>query len=185
MKPTPGQALAILHSAQEVCSAAAVTAAVARIAAELRLALSDAHPLVLCVMRGGLVFAGQLLPQLDFPLELDTLDVTRYHDATRGGELIFRHLPATPVAGRTVLLLDDILDQGVTLAALRDKLLALGAARVLIAVFARKHTGRATPVSADFFGVDLPDRYVFGFGMDVQGYWRNLPAVYALNDRCD
>ncbi len=182
MKPTPAQARAILHAAQPVCSAAAVTAAVARIAAELNRALRDAHPLVLCVMRGGLVFAGQLLPQLDFPLELDTLDVTRYHDATRGGELIFRHLPATPVAGRTVLLLDDILDQGLTLAALRDKLLALGAARVLIAVFARKQSGRATPIGADFFGVELPDRYVFGFGMDVHGYWRNLPAVYALHE---
>ena len=178
---TPDQAREILRNAAEVCSAQEVNAAVARVAMELNQALRDAHPLALCVMRGALVFAGQLLPQLDFPLEVDTLDVTRYGDATHGGELIFRAMPAADAAGRTVLLLDDILDQGVTLAALRDRLLAQGATRVLIAVFAVKQSGRDKPVAADFFGVSLPDRYVFGFGMDVHGCWRNLPAVYALN----
>lgn len=178
---TPEQAREILRNALEVCPAKAVNAAVVRVATELNQALHDAHPLVLCVMRGALVFAGQLLPQLDFPLQVDTLDVTRYGDATHGGEVIFRAMPAAGMAGRTVLLLDDILDQGVTLAAIRERLLAQGALRVLIAVFAVKQTGRVTPVTADFFGVTLPNRYVFGFGMDVHGYWRNLPAVYALN----
>lgn len=178
---TSDQARGILRNALEICPAKAVNDAVTRIATELNQALHDAYPLVLCVMRGALVFAGQLLPQLDFPLEVDTLDVTRYGDATHGGELIFRAMPAADAAGRTVLLLDDILDQGVTLAALRDRLLAQGATRVLIAVFAVKQSGRDKPVAADFFGVSLPDRYVFGFGMDVHGCWRNLPAVYALN----
>jgi hypoxanthine phosphoribosyltransferase len=161
----------------------AVNAAVARIAGELNHALRDANPLVLCVMRGALVFAGQLLPQLDFPLEVDVIDVTRYGNTTHGGELVLRAIGSlTSVAGRSVLLLDDILDKGVTLAALRDKLLEAGAQRVWTAVFAVKDTVRIKPVTADFFGVAVPDRYVFGFGMDVQGYWRNLPAVYALNE---
>ena len=180
MSPTPQQARDLLQTAQLVCSADTVNAAVTRVARELNCTLQDAHPLVLCVMRGALVFAGQLLPQLDFPLQVDTLDATRYGDAAHGGELVFRHMPAADVTGRTVLLVDDILDQGITLALLRERLLALGARRVLIAVFAVKDTGRSKPVDADYCGVTLPDRYVFGFGMDVHGYWRNLPAVYAL-----
>jgi hypoxanthine phosphoribosyltransferase len=86
------------------------------------------------------------------------------------------------VAGRTVLVVDDILDEGITLAAVRDKLLAQGASAVLSAVFADKDLGRDKPIRADFTGVTVPDRYVFGFGMDAYGLWRNLPAIYALKD---
>lgn len=185
MNYTPQQARDCLQSAQLVCSVDVVNAAVTRIASELNHTLRDTNPLVLCVMRGALVFAGQLLPQLDFPLVVDTLDATRYGNATQGGELVFRQMPQADVSGRTVLLVDDILDQGVTLAAIRERLLAQGAQRVLIAVFAVKQTRRDTPgmvTKADYCGVTLPDRYVFGFGMDVHGYWRNLPAVYALNN---
>ncbi len=81
-----------------------------------------------------------------------------------------------------MLVLDDILDEGKTLAAVREKLLAAGAREVYCAVLADKDIGRAKPVSADFVGVRLPNRYVFGFGMDVGGVWRNLPAIYALKD---
>lgn len=151
-------------------------------AGEINRTLHDAHPLVLCVMRGALVFAGQLLPQLSFPLEVDALDVTRYAEATQGGELAVRYMPASPVRGRTILVIDDILDQGVTLAAIRERLLAAGACEVRIAVFAVKTCARRVEVHVDFMGVTVPDRYVFGFGMDVYGYWRNLPAVYALNE---
>lgn len=179
---TPEQARELLRNARLVCSAAAIDAAVTRVAGELRLALQDANPLVLCVMRGALVFAGQLLPQLDFPLEVDVVDASRYGNTTSGSELVFRSMPAAAVAGRTVLLLDDILDEGVTLAALHARLTALGAQRVLTAVFALKQTGRARPLDADFVGVTVPDVYVFGYGMDVHGYWRNLPAVYAVNN---
>lgn len=178
----PEAAREILRSAHMVVTAEAVDAAVARMAGELNRALHDANPLVLCVMRGALVFAGQLLPQLDFPLEVDVLDATRYGDATHGGDVVFRTMPASQVMGRTVLLVDDILDQGVTLATLHAKLMELGAQRVLTAVFAVKQTGRARPLAADFFGVTVPDVYVFGFGMDVHGFWRNLPGVYALKD---
>lgn len=160
----------------------AVAAAVSKVAMAINTALAgdDARTLALVVMRGGLIFAGHLLTQLRIPLDIDYVDATRYGAATRGGELTWRAGIAQPVSGRKVLLIDDVLDEGLTLAAIRKKLLEAGAAEVLIAVFANKDLHRSKPVAADFFGVTLPDRYVFGFGMDVRGQWRNLPAVYAL-----
>jgi hypoxanthine phosphoribosyltransferase len=180
---TPEKARSILDTAEQLCSAAVVSNAVSRIAREISAQLGDSFPLVLSVMRGSVIFAGQLLPQLRFPLEFDYLDVTRYGDATRGGEISWKVTPGTSVSGRIVLVLDDILDEGQTLAAVRRKLLESGAIRVYSAVFADKNTGRDKPVRADFVGLNLPDRYVFGFGMDVSGAWRNLPEIYALKDR--
>lgn len=171
---------ALLEGADLICSAAEVEAAVDRVAQEITAAVGDSYPLLLSVMGGAVVFTGNLLPKLAFPLDFDYLHVTRYGDETSGGELRWINEPRTPLVGRTVLVLDDILDEGITLAAVRDRLLALGAARVLTAVFADKALGRAKPVAADFVGVTVPDRYVFGFGMDAYGLWRNLPAVYAL-----
>jgi hypoxanthine phosphoribosyltransferase len=179
---SPDNAWRVLETADLVCSAAEVSGALTRMAGEITAALSDAFPAVLCVMRGGAVFAGQLLPLLRFPLEFDYLEVTRYGDSTRGGEIAWKVMPGIPLAGRAVLVLDDILDEGNTLAAVKEKLLAQRASRVFCAVFSEKETGRAKPVKADFIGVHLPNRYVFGFGMDVRGNWRNLPAVYALKD---
>ena len=94
----------------------------------------------------------------------------------------WRVLPGKNVAGRNVLVLDDILDEGETLAAIRDKLLHMGAARIWSAVLTDKDNGLAKPVRADFVGLDVPNRYVFGCGMDAYGLWRNLPAIYALKD---
>ena len=172
----------MLDAAEQLCSAAAVSEAVERIAREVNDKLRNSHPLVLGVMRGSVIFAGHLLPLLRFPLEFDYLDVTRYGDATRGGAITWRVSPGTEVRGRVVLVVDDILDEGQTLVAIREKILAGGAQAVYSAVFAEKETGRAKPIRADFIGVRLPDRYVFGFGMDVKGAWRNLPAVYALKE---
>jgi hypoxanthine phosphoribosyltransferase len=179
---SPDKARHVLETADLVYSTTAVSAAVTRLAREISAALADSFPLVLCVMRGAFMFAGQLLPQLKFPLEFDYLDLTRYGEATRGGEIAWRVTPGTAVAGRTVLVLDDILDQGHTLEAIRGKLVDAGASRVYYAVLTEKDTGRAKPVRADFIGLRLPDRYVFGCGMDVGGIWRNLPEIYALKD---
>jgi hypoxanthine phosphoribosyltransferase len=159
-----------------------VAEAVSRMAREITSALAGSFPLVLCVMRGAVIFAGQLLPQLKFPLELDYLDLTRYRNTTRGGDTRWRMKPGTAVTGRTVLVLDDILDEGHTLAEVREKLLAAGASRVFYAVLTEKDTGRAKPVRADFVGLRVPDRYVFGCGMDVGGLWRNLPDIYAVKE---
>lgn len=152
------------------------------LAARIDAALADRFPVALCVMGGAVVFAGQLLPRLGFPLEFDYLHATRYRDGTRGGEIEWNVLPRKSVVGREVLLLDDILDEGHTLAAARAKLLELGAVRVHIAVLADKNIGRDKPIQADFVGLTLPDRYVFGMGMDAYGLWRNLPGIYALKE---
>jgi len=159
-----------------------VQAALDRLAGEIEQTLADAFPLVLPVMGGAVVFAGQLLPRLRFPLEFDYLHVTRYRGNTTGGEMDWRVLPGQNVSGRNVLVLDDILDEGETLAAVRDKLLSMGAARVWSAVLTDKDNGLDKPIRADFVGLVVPNRYVFGCGMDAYGLWRNLPAIYALKD---
>jgi hypoxanthine phosphoribosyltransferase len=180
LKSSGADAQALLARAERLLTAEEAAQAVRRVAGEITAVLGGQQPLLLTVMRGGVVFAGQLLPLLPFPLDFDYVDATRYGDATRGGELDWRvDVPAT-VRDRTVLVIDDILDEGRTLAAIRRRLLEAGAQRVLIAVFADKQLSRVKPVAADFTGVQVPDRYVFGFGMDVHGWWRNLPAVYAL-----
>ncbi len=178
----PEQAWALLEGADCVVDASAAAAAVSRVADEITRRLAGSAPLVLVVMGGGVVFAGQLLPLLRFPLDFDYVHATRYDGSTKGGELSWKVMPREPVRDRTVLVLDDILDRGNTLAAIRDWLLAQGAREVLCAVFCDKATGLSKPVAADFTGVSVPDRYVFGYGMDVNGAWRNLPAVYALKD---
>lgn len=177
---TPIDARRILAEADLVCPESEITKAIARLGTDISCRLSEANPLVLTVMGGAVVFAGQLLPRLPFPLECDYLHVTRYGDVTTGGQLAWIVEPRAPVQGRTVLVLDDILDEGVTLAAIKERLLAQGASDCLIAVLAEKDLGRPKPVAADFVGVRLPNRYVFGCGMDVKGSWRNLPAIYAV-----
>lgn len=177
---TPHESWSILNAAECIVPAQVIDNELVRMARDITDRLGSANPLVLSVMGGAVVFSGRLLPMLRFPLEFDFLHVTRYGDAIRGGEIEWKVKPRVPVTGRMVLVLDDILDEGITLAAIRDGLLADGAAQVMCAVFSDKNIGRSKPLTADFIGVRLPNRYVFGFGMDVRGAWRNLPEIYAL-----
>ncbi len=179
---TRDEALRILENAEQIYSAAEVTAAVSRVAGEVTTALAGCNPLVLAVMGGATIFAGHLLPQLSFPLEYDYLHASRYGDATAGGELAWIVEPRISVHGRTVLLVDDILDEGITLAAIKQRLLGNGALACYTVVFTDKSIGHPKPIVADFVGLTLPNRYVFGFGMDIRGAWRNLPAIYALKN---
>lgn len=174
------QARAILAAADLIHPAEAVAAAVSRVAAEITERLGESNPVLLCVMSGGVPFAGQLMTQLAFPLDFDYLHVTRYGQDTSGGALSWRAAPWTSVKGRTVLVVDDILDEGLTLAAIRDRMLQLGATACYTAVAAEKENGKAKPIRADFVALTVPDRFVFGYGMDVRGAWRNLPAIYAV-----
>jgi hypoxanthine phosphoribosyltransferase len=174
------QAWEVLERADLICSEEDVAVAVRRLAGEISTAMADRMPLVLSVMGGGVVFTGQLLPLLRFPLEFDYIHVTRYRGTTQGGTIEWKVEPRTLLGGRTVLVLDDILDEGHTMAAIRERILAEGAAQFFSAVMADKAIGRDKPIRADFVGVSVPDRYVFGFGMDVEGAWRNLPAIYAI-----
>jgi hypoxanthine phosphoribosyltransferase len=170
---------------EEVVPAAEVQAALERMAGEITERLAGRNPLVITVMNGGLVFAGQLLPKLPFALEVSYVHVRRYGRESRGGELVWIAGPHESVTGRTVLLLDDILDEGQTLLAIRSRFLELGAGEVLLAALAVKIRKDPPRVMADFTGIRVPDRFVFGFGMDIGGSWRNLPSIRALAETVD
>lgn len=173
----------LLADAEQIASTEAVQSALHDLAQQINARFAGQCPLLLPVMTGATVFCGQLLSLLTFPLELDYLQVSRYGHEEQGGALVWRVEPdGEKIRGRTVLVVDDILDAGVTLRAIRDKLFSLGAAEVYSAVFAEKQTGRIKPVQADFVGLELPNRFVFGYGMDIRGAWRNLPAIYALKE---
>lgn len=156
---------------------------IARMGREIDAALDGERPVFLTVMHGALIFAGQLAFAIRTDLEFDYVHATRYRGATSGSDLHWLRRPEVPLHQRTVVLVDDILDEGHTLKAVRDACLEMGAKRVLLAVMCTKlHDRRAHGIEADFNGVDLPDRYVFGYGMDYHEQARNLPAIYALKD---
>lgn len=141
----------------------------------------ERRPLFLTVMHGGLPFAAELAMAMATDLQFDYLHATRYRGETSGGGLEWKHRPATPLAGRRVLVADDILDEGHTLKAILDWCGSEGAAEVRVAVLARKRHDRCVPgVQAQHIVVDVPDRYVYGYGMDYHEQGRNLPAIYAL-----
>ncbi len=172
-----------LATAEQIISADVVSEIVKRMAADITAELSRQYRLILSVMGGAVVFTGQLLPLLEFPLTFDFIHVSRYNNELRGGKITWKVLPREEdLKSRVVLVLDDILDEGVTLAAIREKVMRHGAKAFYSAVFAEKDIGGLKPAQADFVGVKLPDRYAFGFGMDIHGAWRNLPAIYAVRD---
>jgi hypoxanthine phosphoribosyltransferase len=169
-----------LENSDPVAGADEIRAAISRVAGEIQTRLGERYPLVLVVMGGAVVFAGQLLPQLRMPLDLDYIHATRYGAATSGGSIEWRVTPPAEVRGRHILVIDDILDGGQTMAAIRERLLALGAASFQCAVLVEKKLERKKPIAADFVGLNVPDRFVFGCGMDAKGLWRNLPEIRAM-----
>lgn len=176
-----------LATAQVVFDRTQLDAAIARVADELRAVYAiDDVPLYLTVMNGGLPFAAQLgfaLGERGLDLQFDYLHATRYRGQTSGSGLAWLHRPATPMHGRKVLLVDDILDEGHTLLAVKRWCEDQGAAEVRIAVLAEKlHDRCVAGICADHVGVQVPDAYVFGYGMDYYEQGRNLPAIYALGE---
>ncbi len=176
---------AIIRAREEadcLADAAAVEAALDRMAGEITARLEHSNPLVYTVMNGGLIFGGRLLPRLPFALETAYLHATRYGLATHGTLLDWRVRPTQDLRNRSVLVLDDILDEGHTLAAIIEHLREEGAREVLSAVLVHKlHDRKAYPgMRADFTGLDIADRFLFGCGMDYKGYWRNAPGIYAV-----
>lgn len=170
-----------LARAELIHDEAAIRSATRRMAADIDALLGDESALFMTVMNGGMIFAGQLAPMLQAPVQLDYLHASRYRGETSGGELNWLALPHVELRDRTVLLVDDILDEGYTLQAIREYCIDQGARRVLIAVLCEKKHGRVVPgLVADFVGLEVPDRYVFGYGMDYHELGRNLPAIHAL-----
>lgn len=180
--PDLGLARKILRDAELICTAEEVQSAIRKVAVEITLRLENSYPMVLTAMGGGVFFAGQILPLLRFPLDLDYIHATRYGANTVGASIEWRVDVPENVRGRTVLVLDDILDGGNTMAAVRDRALARGAESFLCAVLTEKALPAPKPIRADFAGIMLPNRFVFGCGMDARGYWRNLPEIYALRE---
>jgi len=173
---------AVADRAELLVSGAEMERVLDRLAGSITAVLAERDPLVLCVMNGAVIAVGRLLPRLGFPLTLDYVHATRYRGTTSGGGLQWLHRPAVAVRGRQVLVVDDVLDAGITLDAVVRACREDGATQVYTAVLVekvREHTG---DVSADFVGMRLPDRYLFGYGLDYLGYFRNADGVYAVAD---
>ncbi|MCG8325768.1 MAG: hypoxanthine-guanine phosphoribosyltransferase [Thiotrichales bacterium] len=180
---TPQEIEQVFAEAELLYSASEVEQALDNMAVEITRALGNTNPILLCIMTGGIVPTGMLLPRLQFPLQLDYAHVTRYQGETSGGELEWARAPRLPLRNRTVLIVDDILDKGVTLSSIHDECEKLGADRVFSAVLVDKQTPRTGHIpTADFTGLHIPDRYVFGYGMDYKNYLRNSSGIYAVKD---
>ncbi len=166
----------LLHSEQEV------EAAIDKMAQEINIALAERNPLLLCVMNGGVVTFGKLLTRLTIPLTIDAFNASRYQNQTTGGSIDWLLKPETPLKDRTILIVDDILDEGITLKAIYQYCREQGATAVYSAVLVDKILDHQKPVAADFIGLKVENRYLFGYGMDYKGYLRNAPGIYACKE---
>jgi len=183
MAAAPREVEDVRRHAELVCAAAEVDAAIARMAREATRLVGDQNPVVLPVMLGGAYTAVQLCRHFDFAYELDSLQVGRYGAALEGGRLEWSLYPRLDLSGRTVLLVDDVLDRGVTLGAVAAELRGMGVRVLRVAVLVAKRVAAelaAERPGADIVGIECPDRFLFGCGMDYKGYWRGLPALYAV-----
>lgn len=174
---------AIAARAELLVSPTEMDVALDRMAGEITAALADRDPLVLCVMTGAVVAVGLLLPRLAFPLRLDYVHATRYQGATSGGELAWRYRPSAAIRGEHVLVVDDILDAGVTLDCVARACREDGALSVHTAALVEKLRPRHVDLAADFVGVRVPDRYLIGYGLDYKHYFRNVRGLYAVADQ--
>lgn len=180
---TAEQALAVLREAELLCTPERIEAALERMATAITARLEDRDPLVLMVMNGAFVTAAELLSRLRFPLRVGYLHATRYRGGTGGCDIDWIVPPRPAVAGQVVLVVDDIFDEGDTLKSILDAVRQRGATAVYSAVLVNKRHERKIPgLAVDFVGLEVPDRYVFGRGMDYKEYWRQLPAIYAVRD---
>ena len=173
----------VLESAEQLCTQQEVEAALDRMAADIGRHIGDRNPLLLCVMTGGLIVSSELFTRLRFPVQLDYLHATRYQGTVGGSELRWITRPSQNLRGRTLLVVDDILDEGLTLAAILDYCREQGAEAVYSAVLVEKtHARKPDDMQADFVGLRVADRYLFGYGMDYHGYLRNVKGIYAVAD---
>lgn len=172
----------VLEDADVLYDAGEVSGAYDQLALQISADYADKNPLLLCIMNGGLVPTAEITKRLGFAFELDYLHATRYRGATQGGGLLWKRQPdAGMISGRHVLVVDDILDEGKTLVAIRRALTEFRPASLRVAVLLKKLHDRQLPESeAEYVGLSVEDRYVFGCGMDYKEYWRQLPAIYAV-----
>jgi hypoxanthine phosphoribosyltransferase len=181
--------MTIPHHIQEVYAKATclfskheIEAAIDQMARQIHNDLSDQNPVLLCVMIGGLVLTGNLLPRLDFPLELDYIHATRYQGAMQGGELFWKGEPKVNLKDRTVLIVDDILDGGLTLSAIEKYCAQAGAKAVQSAVLVNREMQRLPggTEKASYVGLNIGNGFIFGYGLDYKEYLRNAPGIYVV-----
>jgi hypoxanthine phosphoribosyltransferase len=170
----------IREQADQLYSMLEIDKVLEQLAEQLTQDYAGENPVVLCVMNGSVMTTGHLLPKLNFPLELDYIHATRYGDRTVGGDIVWQSEPMSNLTGRSVILVEDIYDQGVTLIALREYCEAAGASTVACVSLVDKQHDKKVGKKPEYIGMTVPDRYVFGFGMDYKGYWRNAPGIYAV-----
>ena len=178
--------LLLPNNSKQIFAYSEIDAALDKLATKLNQQLVNETPVVLCVMQGGLVFSGQLIPRLNCMLEIDYIHATRYNNQTIGDELQWKSYPLTPLKNRTVLIMDDILDEGETLQAIIQYCKLQGATNVIATVLLKKHHNRCvdndsiSKTLTDNVALTVNDKYVFGFGMDLNGQYRQLNSIYAL-----
>ncbi len=172
----------ILKQADRLYSEQDIDQALNKMAVAIAAELADCCPLFLCVLTGAIIPMGRLLGRLSFPLETDYIHATRYQGKTSGSELHWKAHPTHDLKNRTIVLVDDIFDEGITLEALVDYCKQQGAAAVYTAVLVDKIHDRKVDLKPDFVGLEAEDRYLFGCGMDYQEYWRNAPGIYAVKE---
>jgi len=181
MHEMPEDIKKVLDEADLLCDGREVTEAIHQMARKINQRLENKQILCLSVMLGGLIPTGQLLPLFNMPLELDYIQATRYHRTTQGTELHWLKYPEMPLQGQTILIIDDILDQGLTLQAIVNYCKKAEAKEVLTAVLVEKQIkNRQGLQHADFTGIIMPDRYLFGYGMDYHGQLRHASGIYAV-----
>lgn len=169
----------IQETSQLMHTEAEVEAAIDCMAEQINAVMAEQNPIVLCVMNGGIVTAGKLLTKLTFPLTLDTINVSRYGKQVTGSNIKWRQKPASSLKDKAVLIIDDILDQGLTLEVIYKFCQEQGASHIYSAVLVDKKLNNPKPVKADFIGLSVADHYLYGYGMDYKGYLRNAPGIYA------
>lgn len=172
----------VFSHAEVLFSESEVESAIDKMAETINLFLAERNPLFLCVMNGGIVLSGKLMTRLNFPLTVDAINASRYCNQTQGGEIEWIQKPRTDLKNRTVLIVDDILDAGITLRAIYDFCHEQGASSIYSAVLVDKKSVYPKPIRADFVGLEVENRYIFGYGMDYKGYLRNAAGIYACKE---
>ncbi|MGR8948284.1 MAG: hypoxanthine-guanine phosphoribosyltransferase [Gammaproteobacteria bacterium] len=181
MTQPPAEILSVMENASCLYEAAEIEAALARLAAQINIDLRDKNPIFLPIMNGGLATTASLLRRLDFPLQLDYVHLTRYRDTTSGGNIKWIYHPHIELKDRHVVLVDDLLDHGITLREAVNYCRRRGAISVYTVVLIVKLLDdRPGLQSVDYYALQAPDRYLFGYGMDYKSYWRNAPGIFAV-----
>lgn len=183
MQITPPEKHPAFPDAKKIISSAEVEQAIAKIAAQLQPIVDEGKCVLLGVMLGAMLPLTRLSQLLHGDFMLDTCHATRYQSGLSGKELSWLKQPSVDLTDCTVIVVDDIFDQGITLEAVVAAATSNQAKRVYSAVLASKlHDRQLSDYRPDFCALTVPDRYVFGCGMDYRGHWRHLPDIYALRD---